>query len=127
GCDGGAPWAAAAYVGCWYCGYCGCSGSPCWGCHSLMRHTLRSGGVVRVAVRPAIFLHLRLVQVWATFDQHLASLALQVAEQGPVAVVVVLHDLEGPAVRDHVAADQVGGDPVREAGVSGRAQRVDGL
>jgi DNA-binding transcriptional MerR regulator len=83
-----------------YCGPASCPGRP---------------GVRRSAFMP------RLVQVPPALGELLARLALQAPEQRPVAVVVVLDDLERPAVGDHVAAHQLGGDAVGQRGVAGRA------
>ena len=66
--------------------------------------TLPAGGTLGL-------LQTRFVQVAYTAGQLLARGALQLPEDRPVAVVVLLHDLEGPVTRDHIAADQVPVDP----------------
>ena len=59
--------------------------------------------------------------------QVVAGGLLQLAEQGPVVVVVVLDDLERPLTAQHVAPHQLTIDPVGDLVVSGVAQRLDGL
>ena len=55
------------------------------------------GGVVGVAVRAPVLLHPRLEEVPAAVGEQPAHAALGLPERRPVAVVVVLDDLEGPS------------------------------
>ena len=66
-----------------------------------------------------------LVQVPPATGQPFAYLPLHLAERGPIGVVVVLHDLEGPSVSEHVAADEFPGDPIGDLVVPGLTERVD--
>ena len=79
----------------------------------------------RVPVRAALLLHPGLVQVPTAVRERVAGLLLQLAEQRPVRVVVLLDDLEGPPALDHVAADQLALDPVGRRGVAGLAQLAE--
>jgi len=74
-----------------------------------------------------VLLHLRLEDVAPASHQLLANPVLVLAEGGVVAVLELLHDLEGPPAGEDVAPHEVGLDPVGELGVTGLAQQVDGL
>src|SRR3954452_21204912 len=56
-----------------------------------------------------------------------ADRALVLAEHGPVAVVELLDDLEGPAAGEHVAPDELALDALRQRRRAGRAQRLERL
>lgn len=96
-----------------------------WG--PLSSGTAGVAGVAGVAAGTLAFLHLGLVEVSLALDELLTGFALEVAERRPVGVVVLLHELEGPATLDDVAADELGIDPVRQLLVAGLAQQVDRL
>jgi len=83
--------------------------------------------VARAAGGAPVLLHLRLEEVPAATDELVARLLLEGAEGRVVAVVVLLHDLEGPPALEHVAADQLPLDPVGELTVAGVAELVDAL
>src|ERR671920_2388120 len=69
----------------------------------------------------------RLVDVPVAVGQLVAGALVEGAEDRPVVRVVVLDDLEGPAVGDDVAADQVAVEVVGEPGVTGLAEELDGV
>ena len=94
---------------------------------ALRAGVVGDGGVVRVAGGALSLLHLCLVEVSLALDELVAGLALEVAERRPVGVVVLLHELEGPAAVDDVATDELGVDPVRQLLVACLAQQVDSL
>lgn len=74
-----------------------------------------------------LLLQLGLVEVTAASGQFVAGLAFQLLEGCVVAVVVLLHDLEGPTALDDVAADQLAFDPVGPLVVPGLAQQPYGV
>ena len=56
-------------------------------------------------------------------DERLADGALVLAEDLPVGGVELLHELEGPAAGHHVAAEQVGPDPLAELRLAARLEQ----
>ena len=94
---------------------------------ALRAGVVGDGGVVRIAGGALSLLHLCLEEVSLALHELVACLALEVAERRPVGVVVLLHELEGPAAVEDVATDELGVDPVRQLLMAGLAQQVDRL
>ena len=83
--------------------------------------------VARAPVGAAPLLQLRLVHMAAARDQLLADSALVGAEDLPVGLVELLDDLERPAPRRDVAAQQVGADLLLEVRRAACAQQLQRL
>src|SRR5690606_741077 len=94
---------------------------------ALARQLGGCGLVAALAVGALALLHAGLVDVTAAVGERVAHLALDLAEQRPVAVVVVLDDLERPAALDDIATDQVALDPLGDVVTAGLAQHPGGL
>jgi hypothetical protein len=77
------------------------------------------------AFRSLVLFHPRLVQVPSALGQLLPCVSFKIAEELPVVVVIVLDDLECPATRDDVSAQQFGFEPIGDGGVPGLPQRFD--
>ena len=85
---------------------------------------MRSRGVAGAPARAALLLHLRLHQMPPPTDQLVAHRAVQVQRGAVVAVVVLLHHLEGPAAVEHVAPHELAVDEVGELADSGRWELI---
>ena len=81
--------------------------------------------MVRMAVGTASLFEFCLVQVATASEQPLAYVPLKFAKRGPVGVVVVLDNLKGPPVLEHIAPNQLRGQAIRDLVMPGLPQRVD--
>src|SRR5689334_299979 len=92
-----------------------------------VRRSVRTRLVPATPVGAAALLHLGLVDVAAAAPQGVADRLLVRAEHLPVGVVELLDDLERPAPRDDVAAEQLLLQALRDVVLAALAQAVQDL